>query len=144
MERKKKKISPFLNKGDVVKYLTLILHKKNPNRQDEDLGLHHPPCQEHQRNAGYYALATMAYTLCRGSEMIGGKGTSRGETKRKDGEERKHSTPKYMQIWRFIRRYLTLPGRISYHKREIKVTLLGLCDVIREEFRHYWCNICGC
>jgi len=110
----------------------------------EDLGLHHPPCQEHQRNAGYYALATMAYILCRGAEMIGGKGSGRGETKRKDGEERKHSTPRYMQIWRFIRRYVTLPGRISYHGREITVTILGLCDVIREEFLHYWCNICGC
>lgn len=110
----------------------------------EDLGLHHPPCQEHQRNAGYYALGTMAYTLCRGSEMIGGKESGRGETKRKDGEERKRSTPRYIQIWRFIRRYLTLPGRITYHGRELVVTMLGACDVIRDELFHYWCNICGC
>lgn len=24
-----------------------------------DLGLHHPPCREHVRNAGFYAVATL-------------------------------------------------------------------------------------
>lgn len=110
----------------------------------EDLGLHHPPCQEHKRNAGFYSVVTMAHTLIRGTEMIGGKGTGRGETKRKDGKKRKQATPRSMQVWRLMRRYLTLPARISYHEREITITFLGICDVIREEIRHYWFNLCGC
>jgi hypothetical protein len=99
---------------------------------------------EEASSCGDAAVAAMAHTLIRRTEMISGKGIGRGEAKRKDGKKRKHATPRSMQIWRLIRRYLTLPARISYHGREIVVAFLGICDVIREEIRHYWFNICGC
>ena len=38
----------------------------------EDLGLHHPPCQEYERNAGFYAVAALAHVLGRGVDLLGG------------------------------------------------------------------------
>ena len=37
----------------------------------DDLGLHHPPCQQHVRNAGFYALGALAHTLGRAVDLIG-------------------------------------------------------------------------
>ena len=36
-----------------------------------DLGMHHPPCREHIRNAGVYAVATLAHTLGVAVDLIG-------------------------------------------------------------------------
>ena len=110
----------------------------------EDLGLHHPPCEEHRRNAGFYALGSLAYTLGLAVEMIGSKGMGRCNTKRKDGKARKRPTPRMMRIWRLIRRYFTLPAKISYHAREITVEFLEVSLEVRKEFNKFWENILRC
>jgi hypothetical protein len=56
-----------------------------------DLGLHHPPCQKHVRNSGFYALATLAHTLGVGLKLVASradedKRRERAQSKR-DGEE---------------------------------------------------------
>ncbi len=110
----------------------------------EDLGLHHPPCREHQRNAGFYSLGSMAYTLAVGVEMIGSRGMKRGETKRKDGKKRKRSLPRMMRVWRIIRRYFTLPAKIRYRARTVTVEFLETSKQIRWEFEKFWENILIC
>lgn len=110
----------------------------------EDLGMHHPPCQEHQRNAGFYALGSLAYILAMGVEMIGSRGMDRGKKKRKDGKSRKRSTPQMMRLWRFMRRYFTMPARIYSRAREVTVEFLGISSTIRCEFEKYWENILRC
>jgi hypothetical protein len=110
----------------------------------QDLGLHHPPCRELQRNAGFYALGTLAYTLAMGVEMIGSRGMNRGETKRKDGKKRKRSLPRTMRVWRIIRRYFTLPAKIRYRARTITVEFLEVSKQLRWEFEKFWENILKC
>lgn len=110
----------------------------------DDLNLHHPPCREYVRNAGFYSLASLAYTLILGAELIGGKGRGRGETRRKDGKKRRRRTPERMRIWRFIRRLIMLPARISYHSRQILVSFLGGSPDTAGEFMKYWENILRC
>lgn len=110
----------------------------------DDLGLHHPPCQEHQRNAGFYTLGALAHTLGRAVDLIGGHSKERGNQKRQDGGKRKRPKPKTMRLWRLRRRLFSLPGRIRYHARQVKMTLLGLSQAMREEYDRYWNNICRC
>ena len=52
----------------------------------EDLGLHHPPCQEYELNAGFYAVAALVHVLGRCVDLLGGDRKERGETRRKDGK----------------------------------------------------------
>ncbi len=110
----------------------------------EDLDLHHPPCQEHARNVGFYSTAALAYTLARGVDLIGGRSDERGSTKRQDGGRRKRPTPRRMRLWRLRRRLFSLPGRIAYHARRITVTLLGLGARLREEFERSWRALSAC
>lgn len=110
----------------------------------EDLGMHHPPCREHQKNAGFYSLGSLAYTLALGVEMIGSRGMGRGEKKRKDGRDRKRSTPQMMRLWRFIRRYFTMPARIYSRARKVTVEFFGISSIIRDEFEKFWENILRC
>lgn len=109
-----------------------------------DLDLHHPPCTQLIRNAGFYAVASLAHTLGRGVDVIGGKNPERGATTRKDGGRRKRRTPMRMRLWRLRRRLFALPGRVRFHARELRVTLLGVGPLIREEFERYYGNICRC
>ena len=116
-----------------------------------DLGLHHPPCQQHVRNAGFYALGTLAHTLGVGVELIGGRG-------RKDKPEKASNTdvvkvpPKirvkprrsFMRLWRVSRRLFALPGRLRRHARTMTVTLLGASARTQQLFQHYWGQICRC
>ncbi len=110
----------------------------------EDLGLHHPPCQEHARNAGFYALASLACVLGRGVDLIGGRSSERGSTVRQDGRRRKRARPRRMRLWRLRRRLFSLPGRIASHARRITLTLLGLSGRLREEFERYWQALSSC
>jgi len=116
-----------------------------------DLGLHHPPCQAHVRNAGFYALGTLAHTLGVGVELIGGRG-------RKDMPEKPSKTqavkvpPKirvkprrsFMRLWRVSRRLFALPARLCRHARTLTVTLLGASAQTQQLFQHYWGQICRC
>ena len=110
----------------------------------EDLGLHHPPCREHVRNAGFFAVATLAHTLATAVDLIGGKSAERGSTQRKDGGERRRALPRRMRLWRLRRRLFSLPARVAHHARVLTVTLLGVGARIREEFARYFLNVCRC
>jgi len=109
-----------------------------------DLGLHHPPCQEHVRNAGFYAVASLAHTLGTAVDLIGGKGADRGSRQRKDGGALRRARPRRMRLWRLRRRLLALPGRVALHARELTVTLLGLSEQMQEEFQRFFLNVCRC
>jgi len=108
----------------------------------EDLDLHHPPCQEHARNAGFYAAASLAYVLGRAVDLLGGRSPARGSTQRLDGGKRRHATPKRMRLWRLRRRLFALPGRVARHARQVTVTLLGLGAALQREFEVFWHNLC--
>ena len=110
----------------------------------EDLGLHHPPSQSYERNAGFYSLATLAHTLGAAVDLIGGKSHERGSNQRKDGRARRHAKPRRMRLWRLRRRLFALPGRVAQHAKVLRVTLLGLGNNLRDLFGHYWLNVCRC
>ena len=109
-----------------------------------DLGLHHPPCQEHVRNAGFYAAASLAWVLGTAVDAIGGQGGERGSTVRHDGEARSRPRPMRMRFWRLRRELFALPGRVARHGHELKVRLLGVCERVQALFGHYWTNISRC
>ncbi len=110
-----------------------------------DLNLHHPPCQEIVRNAGFYAVATLAHTLGVAVDLLGRKDVStRGSMTRQDGKRRKRPTPRRMRLWRLRRRLFTLPGRVATHGHTLTVTLLGLSETLRREFEQIFLCICRC
>jgi hypothetical protein len=109
-----------------------------------DLGLHHPPCQGHERNAGFYAAASLAWVLGTAVDAIGGRGGDRGSTVRRDGEARKRALPSRMRFWRLRRELFALPGRVARHGHELKVQLLGVCERVQNLFTQYFENICRC
>jgi len=115
-----------------------------------DLGLHHPPCQAHIRNAGFYALATLAHTLGVGSKLIGSRGdrdTRRERVKeRRDGvPERTHVRPRRgMPLWRVRRRLFSIPGRVSWHARRLRVVLLGASPERQAQFLRWQLCISRC
>jgi hypothetical protein len=109
-----------------------------------DLGLHHPPCRAHVRNAGFYAAAALAWTLGSAVDAIGGASEARGSRARRDGGERARPRPRRMRLWRLRRELFALPGRIARHARELKVSLLGLAEPVRQIFAGYWGQIGRC
>lgn len=110
----------------------------------DDLGLHHPPCRQHVRNAGFYALGALAHTLGRAVDLIGGRNPERGSTKRLDGAPRKRPKPKRMRLWRVRCQFLATPARIVRHARVATVTTLGLSQAQRDTFDRYWLQISRC
>jgi hypothetical protein len=108
------------------------------------LGLHHPPCQEHIRNAGFYAVASLAHTLGAAVDLIGGKSAERGSRQRQDGGTLRRPKPRRMRLWRLRRRLFAVPARVSRHARELTVTLLGLSERLQNEFDRYFANVCRC
>jgi hypothetical protein len=109
-----------------------------------DLGLHHPSCLEIVRNAGFYAVVTLAHTLMRGVDLIGSQNSLRGSSVRQDNSPRKRPRPRRMRLWRLRRRFFALPGRIACHAGVMKVTLLGLSATLRREFESLFQSICRC
>lgn len=110
----------------------------------EDLGLHHPPCEKLAGNRGFYAVASLAHTLGRAVDLIGGKNPERGNAKRRDGQSRKRARPRSMRLWRLRRRLWALPARITSHGRGLKVKLLGVSAPVRKQFERYWDALCRC
>jgi len=110
----------------------------------EDLGLHHPPCEKLAGNRGFYAVASLAHTLGRAVDLIGGKSPERGSAKRLDGEARKRPRPRSMRLWRLRRRLWALPARIASHGRSLTVKVLGASAELRKEFERYWGAVCRC
>lgn len=109
-----------------------------------DLGLHHPPCRAHVRNAGFYAVGALAWLLGVAVDVLGGAGAERGNSQRQDGGERARRTPRRMRLWRLRRELFTLPGRVARHARELKVQLLGVGESTRQLFERYWGQLSLC
>ncbi|NQU43745.1 hypothetical protein HQ520_10705 [bacterium] len=114
-----------------------------------DLNLHHPPCQEHVRNAGFYALATLAHTLGVGVKLFGARADDharreRIKAKREDVPERIRVKPRRaMRLWRVRRRLLTLP-RIRRHARRLRIEFLGVSPNIQAQFQRWYDAIAFC
>ncbi len=106
-----------------------------------DLGLHHPPCRELVRNKGFYAVASLAYTLGVGVDLVGAATTERGELTRQDGGKRNRPKPLRMRLWRLCRRFFTLPARVVRHGHVLQVTLLGVGETVRREFEAIFRNL---
>jgi hypothetical protein len=109
-----------------------------------DLGLHHPPCREYVRNAGFYAVGALAWLLGVAVDVLGGVSEERGNMRRKDGGQRTRPTPRRMRLWRLRRELFSLPGRVARHARELKVQLLGVGEGSRQLFERYWGNLSLC
>lgn len=76
-----------------------------------DLGLHHPPCQQWRRNAGFYAIGALTGLLAVAFDVLTGKPSK---------ERRRLAT---------LRRWvLAVPARIALHGRTATATILGLSD----------------
>lgn len=109
-----------------------------------DLGLHHPPCREHVRNAGFYAVGSLAHTLGAAVDLLGGRSAERGSRAGKEGGVLRRAKPRRMRLWRLRRRFFALPCRVSEHARALTVTLLGLSERLRGEFAQFFGNVCRC
>ena len=110
----------------------------------DDLGLHHPPCRELARNRGFYAVATLAHSLGRAVDLIGGKSPERGRKRRRDRDNRKRFRPRSMRLWRVRRTLFALPARITTHARRATVKLLGVSPQTEQLFKRYWNAVCRC
>ena len=115
-----------------------------------DLNLHHPPCGEYLRNAGFYALATLAHTLGVGVKLIGESSTQSNDRERKKKKRngvpgRIHVRPRRgMRLWRVMRRLFTIPARVASHARRQRVILLGSPPDLREQFMRWYTAIASC
>ena len=103
-----------------------------------DLAGHKPPCQELEKNRGYYALLTLAHNLARGIDQIC------GVQKRKDlirKGKRRHAR---MRISTLRRHLFTLPGFITVHARKATVKLIGGGAANLQWFEEYWNTVSHC
>jgi len=110
----------------------------------DDLGLHHPPCRELVRNRGFYAVATLAHTLGRAVDLIGGKSSERASKRRRDGQNRKRPRPRSMRLWRVRRTLFAVAARVTTHARLATVRLLGVGPQGEQLFNQYWTAVCRC
>lgn len=115
-----------------------------------DLDLHHPPCREHIRNSGFYALATLAHTLGAAVKLMGSRCD---EERRREGErEKRGGAPRPvrvkrrrgMRLWRLARRLFAIPARVAWHARRLKVVFLGASAPVREQLERWWVCISRC
>ena len=115
-----------------------------------DLNLHHPPCREQIRNAGFYAMATLAHSLAVGVQLIGESSTKHHERERnrskRDGvPERVRVRPRRgMRVWRVMRRLFAVPARVASHARRLEVTLWGVSPQVQAQFQHWYEAIARC
>lgn len=109
-----------------------------------DLGLHHPPCREMVRNAGFYAVATFAHTLAAAVNLLGRPILEENPSQPEKKSSSKRPRPKRMRLWRLRRKFFALPGRVATHKRTLEITVLGLNEKVRREFERVFLNICQC
>lgn len=86
-----------------------------------DLGLHHPPCREWKRNAGFYALGLFAGLLAMSLDVLASTPT------------RQRRTIATLRRW-----FFAIPARISRSGRILTATILGLSErwraVIHDSF----------
>lgn len=110
----------------------------------EDINLHHPPCREHKRNAGFYALGALAALLGRAVDLIGGRSPERGRQTRRDGSPRQRPKPRRLSLGRLRQLILIAPARITRRARRVTATVLGLSDQRQRLFEHYWTRVQRC
>lgn len=117
-----------------------------------DLGLHHPPCRAHKRNAGFYSVATLAHTLGAAIKLIGAQADDKHQREQERLKAKRDGVPsrtrvkprRGMRLWRVRRRLFTLPARISRHARRLKVVLLGVSPDVREQFERWYAAVQRC
>lgn len=97
-----------------------------------DLGLHHPPCREWQRNAGFYALGILAALLGIATAVIG--------TERSKGGRRERQ----IRLSTFRRWLLAVPARIAVSGRTITATILGLSEGWQKRIERRFDRIARC
>ena len=81
-----------------------------------DLRLHHPPCQEWRRNAGFYAIAFLAGLACVAIDAL----TSKPSRRR-------------LRIATLRRWLFAVPARVACHGRQAHATILGLSEKWRSQ-----------
>lgn len=103
-----------------------------------DLAGHRPPCQQLEKNRGYYALLSLAHNLARAVDLIGG--AQRRRELRKQGKR----TNQRMRIATLRRHLFALPGFITVHARKATVRLVGGGAANLEWFEEYWGMLARC
>lgn len=103
-----------------------------------DLAGHKPPCQELEKNRGYYALLSLAHNLARGVDLI--CGAAKRRALRRKGK-RVHAR---MRISTLRRHLFTLPGFITVHSRKATVKLIGGGAANLQWFKECWHAIAHC
>jgi hypothetical protein len=109
-----------------------------------DLGMHHPPCQELQRNRGMFRLAALAHVLERAFDLLGCATPDRGQSQRQDGKPLKKRKPKITSLWRLRRHFFALPAEITRHARKVVVKILGCSEELRQEIEKIFHCIAHC
>jgi hypothetical protein len=104
------------NLGDFAKAIWRLYNRKGACENHfknllTDLRLHHPPCQEHQRNAGFYAIAFLAGLACVVIDVL----TSKPSRRR-------------LRIATLRRWLFAVPARIARSGRQAHATILGLSE----------------
>jgi hypothetical protein len=97
-----------------------------------DLGLHHPPCREWQRNAGFYALGILAGLLGIATAVIGRESS--------EGKQR----ARQLRLSTLRRWLLAVPARIAVSGRTITATILGLSERWRKWIEGRFDRIARC
>jgi len=108
------------------------------------LDLHHPPCQEHARNAAFYGIGALAHTLGIGLELLGRPAPAGATQTAGQSRARKRRPPRRMRLWRVRRALLAVPARVSRHARQLVVRVLGLSERRRRQFEHYFGALARC
>lgn len=104
------------NPGDFAKAIWRLYNRKGACENHfknllTDLRLHHPPCREHQRNAGFYAIAFLAGLACVAIDVL----TSKPSRRR-------------LRIATLRRWLFAVPARIARSGRQAHATILGLSE----------------
>ncbi len=103
-----------------------------------DLAGHRPPCQQLEKNRGYYALLSLAHNLARAVDLIGG--AARRRELRKQGKR----TNQRMRIATLRRHLFALPGFITVHARKATIRLVGGGAANLKWFEEYWGILARC
>jgi hypothetical protein len=103
-----------------------------------DLAGHRPPCQQLEKNRGYYALLSLAHNLARGVDLV--CGAQRRRERRKQGKR----THQRMRIATLRRHLFALPGFITVHARKATIRLVGGGSANLEWFGEYWQTLARC
>jgi hypothetical protein len=92
-----------------------------------DLGLHHPPCQQWRRNAGFYAIGMLAGLIAMACDVLASKPS--------------HSRRRIATLRRWL---LAVPGRVTRHARTVLVTVLGLSEWWRLRSAESFARVARC